>query len=81
MKKQKMYIDINEIDRVKEEIRGLVIAPMDRHKGEITISCPCRYHDTITRIYENDEKVTINNSRGKLQKSEINSTSQRRQKA
>ena len=55
-----MYIDINEIDRVKEEIRGLVIAPMDRHKGEITISCPCRYHDTITRIYKNDEKVNKN---------------------
>ncbi len=51
------YVTTIELRKIKRELQGLVISPVDRHKGEITIECPCRYHNTLQKMYETDEKV------------------------
>jgi hypothetical protein len=54
---RKDYVTTIDLKMIKKELQGLVISPVDRHKGEVTLECPCRYHNTLQKMYETDEKI------------------------
>ena len=45
------------IQQIKRKLKGLVITNMDRHRGEVTIECPCRHHNNLKKMYESEENA------------------------
>lgn len=50
-------ISIKEANNIKTMLKGLVIAPLDRNNGEVSIQCPLRYHKNMTKHAENATRI------------------------
>ncbi|MBT4941639.1 MAG: hypothetical protein HON29_01230, partial [Candidatus Magasanikbacteria bacterium] len=64
--RQKIFIKTNDqckstvptrrrVIQIKKKLQGLVITNMDRHRGEISIECPCRYYANLKKMFDNED--------------------------
>ena len=46
------------IAQVKKKLQGLVITNMDRHRGEVSIECPCNHYKNLEKMYGQEKNAT-----------------------